>query len=252
MNLHSHVDLYCERLDAGFWSEPVNALTNMTFLLVLPWIWVSYQQAHTARQETQHDWLILITILLGALVGLGSFLFHTFATVWSSLADIIPIWLFVAFYLFAGMYRFLELSLKRTLFYYALLVLSGGIVLFINSQVLLATNGQVASTDSLNGSTQYLPGIVLISGMLVYLYRNHHAARHWLMAAACAFCVALFFRSVDLAVCSRFPLGTHFLWHSVNSLSFAFLLQGLIRHGGRRHVDTASDYESSASLAEQF
>ena len=28
------IDNYCERIDPAFWSEPVNALTNLSFLLV--------------------------------------------------------------------------------------------------------------------------------------------------------------------------------------------------------------------------
>ena len=27
------IDAYCERLDAGFWAEPLNAATNLAFIL---------------------------------------------------------------------------------------------------------------------------------------------------------------------------------------------------------------------------
>ena len=39
-------DAYCERADFTFWSEPVNALTNMAFLIaaLVMWRWVRRQR----------------------------------------------------------------------------------------------------------------------------------------------------------------------------------------------------------------
>jgi hypothetical protein len=33
MSRSTPVDIYCERTDPSFWAEPVNALTNIAFLL---------------------------------------------------------------------------------------------------------------------------------------------------------------------------------------------------------------------------
>ena len=33
------VDGYCERVDAAFWSEPINAVTNAAFLIAAIWVW---------------------------------------------------------------------------------------------------------------------------------------------------------------------------------------------------------------------
>ncbi|NCV65913.1 MAG: hypothetical protein EBW16_06880 [Burkholderiaceae bacterium] len=33
MQLLSPIDIYCERLDASFWSEPINAITNLAFII---------------------------------------------------------------------------------------------------------------------------------------------------------------------------------------------------------------------------
>ena len=33
------VDGYCERVDAAFWSEPINAVTNAAFLIAAIWAW---------------------------------------------------------------------------------------------------------------------------------------------------------------------------------------------------------------------
>jgi hypothetical protein len=37
--LTASVDIYCERIDPGFWAEPVNALTNLAFLLAAAFVW---------------------------------------------------------------------------------------------------------------------------------------------------------------------------------------------------------------------
>ena len=33
------VDGYCERVDAAFWSEPINVVTNAAFLIAALWVW---------------------------------------------------------------------------------------------------------------------------------------------------------------------------------------------------------------------
>jgi hypothetical protein len=38
-----------------------------------------------------------------------------------------------------------------------------------------------------------------------------------LLRAALLFVVSLLFRSVDLALCGSWPLGTHFVWHVLNA-----------------------------------
>ena len=38
MNWFEAVDGYCERIDASVWSEPLNALTNIFFLVAAVWV----------------------------------------------------------------------------------------------------------------------------------------------------------------------------------------------------------------------
>ncbi len=33
------IDGYCERIDPGYWAEPVNALTNVAFVLAAALMW---------------------------------------------------------------------------------------------------------------------------------------------------------------------------------------------------------------------
>nr|WP_321458066.1 ceramidase domain-containing protein [uncultured Cohaesibacter sp.] len=231
MTLLTSVDIYCERTDASYWSEPVNALTNLPFILAALWAWWTYQKLQSRNGDSRNDILILIAIILAGLIGIGSYLFHTHAQVWSSFADVIPIWTFVAYYLFLAIYRIVGTSLARALRIYGITLICIFVVLWAFSRFLLATNAADAGGDGLNGSTQYLPGIIALYGFALALHIRKHAARGWIFMAAVVFTLSIFFRTIDMTVCSSFPLGTHFLWHILNGLFIGLLLQTLVRYG---------------------
>lgn len=84
------VDGYCERMGPEFWSEPMNAVTNAAFVLAAVILW----------QRTFGLGRVMCVIL--SVIGLGSFLFHTFAQPWAGVADVVPILLFVLVYIFAA------------------------------------------------------------------------------------------------------------------------------------------------------
>ena len=88
----SAVSVYCERLAPGLLGEPLNTLTNLAFLCAA---------FHGWRQAGKHHDQRLLAALLGA-IGVGSALFHAFATPLTQLFDVIPIALFQLCYL--GLY----------------------------------------------------------------------------------------------------------------------------------------------------
>ena len=45
MNWSQPVDLYCERLDPSFWAEPLNAFTNLSFLIAAAIAFVQWRRA---------------------------------------------------------------------------------------------------------------------------------------------------------------------------------------------------------------
>lgn len=239
MNMLSSVDIYCERTDASYWSEPINALTNLSFVLAALWAYWTYRKIKAEQGPTGGpDMLVLVAIVMAGLIGIGSYLFHTHATVWSSLADVIPIWTFVAYYLFLSMYRIVGLPFWRAVRVYGITLMFIAATLWLVSTVLLASDGTEASSDGLNGSTQYLPGMIALYGFALVMLIRRHPAMGWILAAAVTFTTSIFFRTIDMMVCDALPLGTHFLWHSLNGLFIGFLLQALVRHG--RAAPTAS------------
>ena len=92
------VNSYCERTDASYWSEPVNALSNAAFLVAAVVAW--RLAARAGDRAAQALALIL------AVIGVGSFLFHTHAQVWAMVADVVPIQVFILVYLALATIRF--------------------------------------------------------------------------------------------------------------------------------------------------
>ncbi|MEG4207359.1 hypothetical protein QUA20_25970 [Microcoleus sp. Pol7_A1] len=86
--MNDYIDLYCERLIPGLWSEPLNAISNVSFIIAA---WAIWQLAQRHHKISPGIWIL---IALATSIGIGSFLFHTFATRWANLLKVIPILLF--------------------------------------------------------------------------------------------------------------------------------------------------------------
>ena len=202
------VDLYCERNDPSFWAEPFNAITNASFLIAAL---VSFTQW---RRAGANDWPLLALIVVTAAIGAGSFTFHTVATSGAAKFDTIPIAVFIYGYLLLALRRFLGFSLLVSL----------GVLLAFSA--LNYIEGQLVPRGALNGSHAYLPALGAL--LAVAWLTRRQPARRWLFAAAGTLAVSLTFRSIDMAVCDALPLGTHFLWHSLNGLALYLLLRAAL------------------------
>src|SRR3546814_8100939 len=78
------IDLYCERVGPGLWAEPLNLVTNLAFILAGVLLVVALRRAEPA---VRRDPAIIGLAVLVLVVGIGSGLFHSFATRWAALAD---------------------------------------------------------------------------------------------------------------------------------------------------------------------
>lgn len=200
MDWRQPLDFYCERTDASFWSEPVNALSNAAFVIAAALL------AYRARAERgRAPWDIGLLAVLMALIGIGSFVFHTVATAWASLLDV----LFIQIYIYVYLARYLQRAGGANLIW-----TFGGLVLYWLFEQAL-TGG--FEPGALNGSYRYLPALTALIAMAVYAHRISAAAAMPLATAAGLLCVSLTLRTVDLKLCQVNPLGTHFLWHVINA-----------------------------------
>ena len=77
---------YCERgHNPAFWAEPFNAASNGAFVIVAAAAAIVWARQPTGARGLPEAALIGLT----GLIGVGSFLFHTLATRWSTLADVV-------------------------------------------------------------------------------------------------------------------------------------------------------------------
>jgi hypothetical protein len=156
-------------------------------------------------------------IVVVVAVGLGSFTFHTVATRGAMLADVIPIAIFIYGYLLLALRRFLHLSA------------GAAIAMVVGYAAGAQALSWLAPPRALNGSIGYLPALV---AMVAMARVTHGRARRGLELAVMIFTMSLALRTIDLAACETFPVGTHFLWHLLNATVLYVLLRTAIRESG--------------------
>lgn len=194
------IDIYCERLGPGFWAEPLNALSNASFIVAA---WLLWRLVRS--RATGVDLQAGVLIALVALIGIGSFLFHTLAVRWAMLADVIPISIYQLS--FIGLYC-------RTVARLSAARVAACLAAFIAASAAFGMLPQ----HWFNGSLAYGPALVFISGIGVYhRLSGKHEPRLMLLAAG-LFAVSLTFRSLDMALCEQLTIGTHVVWHLLNGL----------------------------------
>lgn len=176
---------------------------------------------HVLRSRSLSPGLIALMALALA-IGIGSFLWHTFATRWAELADVLPIWAFVALYGAAV----LKDSLRAS---YALpLAVAFGAMVFIAGLALSMRETHMLG-DTVSGSTQYLPALFVVFAAGRVAWKERHPSFRLIAVSSALFALSFAFRSLDIPLCSTVPFGTHFLWHVTNCLAFGVLLAALIR-----------------------
>lgn len=209
MDWTRQVDAYCERLGPGFWAEPVNALTNAAFLIAAAVMWRRGADLPLARGQAA---------LLGA-IGIGSFLFHTAATVWSSLADVLPILGFILLYIYAANRGFWQFGRVSSL------ALTAAFLPYA-----AALTPLFAKIPGLGSSAAYAPVPLLIFAYAVLLRRRAPATARGLALGAGLLVLSLVFRTLDGPLCAATPFGTHFLWHILNGVMLAWMIEVYCRH----------------------
>jgi hypothetical protein len=218
MDLSAPVSQYCERLGPGLFAEPLNALSNLAFLMACAWLLASL------RRDASAPWYARVLALLIGLIGLGSLSFHTFANQGTEILDVLFIALFIHFFVACFCRHFLCWSWR-----YAWLGAPGFVAFDRLVKLPLAPH-------ALNGSVDYLSALLGLALMALYLWYQGQAAARWLGAAAAVFLVSLTLRTGDRAWCLQLPIGTHWLWHCLNALTLTLVTLSLVqpRAGGAR------------------
>ena len=208
------IDSYCERVGPALLAEPLNAVTNLAFVVAALVMWRRGHRCAAVAGGGQGGGMLRLLCGGLALIGIGSGLFHTVAQSWAALADVGPIVLFILTYLFA---------INRDVVGLRPLAALGATALFLPYAA--AVGAGFAQIPALGSSAAYGPVPVL---MLLYAA----ALRHRAPALARGFAIgagllilSLTARTLDMPLCRALPVGTHFLWHLLNAAMLGWMIE---------------------------
>lgn len=208
MDWFEQFDGYCERTDFTYWAEPLNAVTNVAFIIAALILFRRSAGLPMAR---------VLSVILFA-IGVGSFLFHTHATIWASLADVAPIGIFILTYLFATNRDMVPMGGWMAVFATALFIpYAAAMVPVLNRIPFIAI------------SNFYWTVPLLLCGYAIFLRHRAGIAQGFLFGAA-LLSLSIIIRSLDEILCDAWPYGTHFIWHILNGIMLGWMIHVYIRH----------------------
>lgn len=202
------MDGYCERLGPGLFAEPLNAVSNLAFLVAAVAVFVF------ARRTSVHGQVLAVLI---GLVFLGSTAFHTTATGWGAAADTGFIAVFLLYYVVLAAHVFFGVPWRLAW-------------LAAPSFLVLA----VAASAVAGGVGMYASALVVLVGFAVLRPRGR-----WFAAAAVVFAVSLTLRTLDEPLCAAVPVGTHFLWHVLNAVTLFLVSVAAVRLHQKAEIGAA-------------
>lgn len=208
------VDIYCERTTDALWAEPLNAMSNLAFLIAATAVW----QLHKAHPDRRTDGWITALVAILVTVGFGSFAFHTIATRWAEWADVIPILVFMLAYCWLFLTLFFHWHWAARLATVA--------ALFASTFWLEAENFDWL----LWGGAMYLPSIAMLLGLGFAMRHRHSAAGTAFFVATGVFLLSFTARTIDMPLCPSWPSGTHYFWHICNATVLYLLTRIIVLH----------------------
>ncbi|MEO1767090.1 ceramidase domain-containing protein [Thiobacter aerophilum] len=204
----AYLPQYCERAQSGGLGEPVNTLTNLAFFLAAWWLWRS--------PAWRGGPAIRLLVVLVAVIGAGSTLWHAIAQPWALWFDVLPIAVFMGVYLW--------LCLKNV----AGFAPSTAAGLFTGFVAVEGVMAWLMPPDLLNGVGFYLPAVAALFTMGGWLAASGQRAGRALLGAAWLMLAAIGARLMDWAVCNFLPVGSHFLWHLLAAAALYLLVRATV------------------------
>lgn len=201
-------DEYCERVGFSLLAEPLNAISNLSFIFAAYAAWMLAESKRTLTTGVK------VLIALAGLVGIGSMLWHTLANTWTLYLDVVPIVIFIIGFI----WLYTRNVMGKGAGFAAL-----SIGAFLLSAVLVRPIG-----DALHGAPSYLPGLLVVLVIGMYHAVQQKPSRFTLLIAAGVYFTALFFRTIDLELCHFMTIGTHFIWHTLIGLVLYLAMRALI------------------------
>jgi len=202
------VTYYCERTDIRFYSEPLNALSNISFFISAILVYRLLKK----KNANAYYYRFLPYLLL--FIGTGSLLWHSFRNPFTLVLDAIPIWIFFLLIVFILIYKLAGSKNTATI--------------ILTSYFFLQVLTSYAFPDFFNGSIRHVVNGVAFVGIIAWVYKKYAHVSGNLIAAFLLYILAIVFRSIDNAVCAYLTVGTHFLWHILNAIAAYLAIKVLL------------------------
>ena len=192
------MDFYCERTNQQIFNEPINAISNIFFIIV------SLSLIKILKKNKSNNIYYIQPILI-FFIGIGSFLFHLVPNLITLYSDIIPIFLFSLSFIFLFNRDVINISHLHNAFLFFLFFI---LLLFITPKL---------NYEILNGSEFYLANYCFLTLYTIWLYIKKSDFFQLLFLGFIFFNLSILLRSLDNHICEYFSIGTHFLWHFLNA-----------------------------------
>jgi len=200
------IDAYCERVHLGIGAEPFNLATNVAFLVAAAAILLG--DHGRAGDRLLLGWLVFA-------VGIGSALFHSFATRLTAFADVVPIVAFIVAALWLALVRLVGFRRGAATVATVAFLAAGPAVAW-------------AASGLLGGSSAYLPALVAILAVAAAQALRRAPGAATLAVAGLVFAVSLAARTADMPLCEDWPPGTHLAWHLLNALVLYLVARAIL------------------------
>lgn len=213
---------YCERVDPGWFAEPLNTMAALAFVLAAVQLW---RHGGESGLSWKHERRVLALLVGG--IGLTSIAVHTTGyAVW--------FWLDILLYA-AFMLAFWDGFLRHV---WGLSGWTRAGIWFL-SLVVVASILSILPLGNLAGALLFAPLVLLIvTGVGLCRTTDRRLARDFLLAGA-LLVVGLMLRVLDDPLCDWLVVGTHWLWHLFAAGVLFVLVDGLGRHLRARSEQTS-------------
>lgn len=214
----SHWYGICERHALGWMAEPLNVISSFAFMAVA----ISIYRYYKREEDLQRKWIWDVHALtfITFIIGFNSVLFHAFPNRTTELMDTLAIVFFIIIYFWSVLFRIGRCNLFQA---------SICFIAFVGFSHILVHQ----FPNALNDSIGYLSSMIALIMIAVHLHlKARPSSQHFMLAAIIGVC-SLFCRAIDREICSMLPIGSHFVWHTLNATLLYILLKQLVRNVNR-------------------